>query len=55
MTLFGEVEVVRMGYGGRSTPSLHPLDAALNLPPERYSHRVRQRVAAEAAKNWKRN
>jgi hypothetical protein len=51
MTLFGEVEVVRMGYGGRSTPSLHPLDAALNLPPERYSHRVRQRVAAEAAKN----
>src|SRR5262249_9813119 len=51
MTLFGEVEVVRMGYGGRSTPSLHPLDAALNLPPERYSHRVRQRVAVEAAKN----
>ena len=51
MTLFGEVELVRMGYGGRSTPSLHPLDAALNLPPERYSHRVRQRVAAEAAKN----
>ena len=27
MTLFGEVEVVRMGYGGRSAPSLHPLDA----------------------------
>src|SRR5215475_12509062 len=51
MTLFGEVEVVRMGYGGCSAPSLHPLDAALNLPPERYSHRVRQRVAAEAAKN----
>jgi hypothetical protein len=51
MTLFGEVEVVRMGYGGDSAPSLHPLDAALNLPPERYSHSVRQRVAVEAAKN----
>ncbi len=51
LTLFGEVEVVRMGYGGDSAPSLHPLDAALNVPPERSSHRVRQRVAVEAAKN----
>ena len=51
MTLFGAVEMVRMGYGGPSTPSLHPLDATLNLPPERYSHSVRQRVAVEAAKN----
>jgi len=34
-----------------SAPSLHPLDATLNLPPERYSHSVRQRVAVEAAKN----
>lgn len=50
-TVFGEVEVTRQGYGGRSTPSLHPLDAELNLPPERYSHGVRRRVAAEAAKN----
>jgi len=51
LTLFGEVEIVRMGYGGPSAPSLHPLDATLNLPPERYSHSVRQRVAVEAAKN----
>lgn len=50
-TVFGEVEVRRQGYGGRSTPSLHPLDAELNLPPERYSHGVRRRVAAEAAKS----
>ena len=29
--------------------SLHPLDAALNLPPERYSLEVRRRVAEAAA------
>ena len=29
--------------------SLHPLDAALNLPPERYSLEVRRRVAVAAA------
>jgi hypothetical protein len=50
MTIFGEVEVTRTGYGGHGTPSLHPLDAALNLPPECYSHGVRHRVAVEAAK-----
>jgi hypothetical protein len=50
MTIFGEVEVTRTGYGGHGTESLHPLDAALNLPPERSSHGVRQRVAVEAAK-----
>lgn len=27
MTLFGAVEIVRMGYGRPSAPSLHPLDA----------------------------
>ncbi len=28
MTIFGEVEVTRTGYGGHDTQSLHPLDAA---------------------------
>jgi len=50
-TLFGEVELERQGYGGRGQESLHPLDAELNLPPERYSHGVQRRVAVEAAKN----
>lgn len=50
-TIFGEVAVTRQGYGGDGLPGLHPLDAELNLPPERYSHGVRRRVAAEAAKN----
>jgi hypothetical protein len=50
MTIFGEVEIVRMGYGGCGTPSLHPLDAALNVPPEHDSHGIRRRVAVDAAK-----
>src|SRR5713101_6397111 len=49
MTIFGGVEVTRTGYGGHGIESLHPLDAALNVPPEHYSHGVRHRVAVEAA------
>jgi hypothetical protein len=50
-SIFGTVEVARTGYGAAGTPSLHPLDGALNLPPEKYSLEVRRRVAMEAAKN----
>lgn len=49
-TLFGTVTVTRLGYGADGAPSLHPLDGALNLPVEKYSHDVRRRVALEAAK-----
>ncbi len=49
-SIFGEVEVARTGYGAAGTPSLHPLDGALNLQPEKYSLEVRRRVAIEAAK-----
>ena len=49
-SIFGEVEVARTGYGAAGTRSLHPLDSALNLPPEKYSLEVRRRVAIEAAK-----
>jgi hypothetical protein len=49
-TIFGPVEVTRTGYRAEDQPSLHPLDAALNLPPEKYSLEVRRRVAMEAAK-----
>jgi hypothetical protein len=38
-------------YGAAGTASLHPLDGALNLPPEKYSLEVRRRVAIEAAKS----
>jgi hypothetical protein len=50
-TIFGTVTVSRTGYGAEGKPSLHPLDGALNLPAEKYSHEVRRRVAIEAAKN----
>lgn len=48
-SLFGTVTVTRTGYGGRAVQSLQPLDAALNLPPERYSHSLRRRAAEVAA------
>ena len=50
MTLFGAVELYRVGYGDRGGTSLHPLDADLNLPKDRYSLGVRRRAAEEAAK-----
>jgi len=49
-SIFGTVEVARTGYRAAATESLHPLDGALNLPPEKYSLEVRRRVAIEAAK-----
>jgi hypothetical protein len=51
MTLCGEVEIVRRGYGGPRAPSLQPLEATLHLPPERYSPSVRPRGAVAAAKH----
>ena len=38
-----------MGYARAGHESLHPLDAALNLPAERYSLEVRRRVAEAAS------
>ncbi len=50
-TVFGDVKVGRMGYGTEGAESLHPLDAELNLPPERYSLELRHRVAEESSKS----
>jgi hypothetical protein len=49
-TVFGKVEVRRLGYGGEGADSLHPLDGELNLPQELYSHELRRRAAEEVAK-----
>ena len=48
-TIFGTVQVERVGYARAGHESLHPLDAALNLAGERYSLEVRRRVAEAAA------
>jgi hypothetical protein len=50
-TVFGTVSVERAGYGQQGAESLHPLDAELNLPDDRYSLELRRRVAEEAAKS----
>lgn len=50
-TTFGTVRVGRTGYATAGEPSLHPLDAKLNLPDEKYSLEVRRRVAEEVTKS----
>ena len=50
LTIFGAIEIVRQGFGGRSTDSRFPVDADLNLPQEKYSLEVRRRCAIEAAR-----
>ena len=49
-TVFGTVTVERAGYRGREGGAVMPLDAALNLPPDKYSHGVRARAARLVAK-----
>ncbi len=50
-TIFGEVVVSRVAYGGRKINSLQPLDGELNLPLEKYSHGLSERVASAVAFN----
>jgi len=50
LTIVGEVVVRRWAYEAKGVATLHPADAALNLPTERYSFGVRRLVAEEACK-----
>jgi hypothetical protein len=47
-TKFGEVEFERLLYQAPGTDGLAPLDAAMELPDEKYSYEVRRIVAEEA-------
>jgi len=49
-TIVGKVVVPRMAYQAPGARDLHPMDAALNLPPELFSHGVRRMVAKEVAR-----
>jgi hypothetical protein len=49
-SLLGRVPVPRLAYQEPGTSDLHPMDAALNLPREMYSHGLRRMVAKEAAR-----
>ena len=51
MTLFGEVEVRRKGYGARGVCSVFPLDAELNLPAHNYSHGLCRRMSKEVSRH----
>ena len=50
VSLFGDVEVHRLGYSQRQQSSVFPLDQALNLPKDQYSFGLRKRLTAEAIK-----
>src|SRR5215471_18040529 len=50
-SLFGTVQVERLGYCTSGQESLHPFDAELNLPNELYAHALRKKVAVEAARS----
>ncbi len=51
MSLFGDVKVTRKGYWQKAAACLFPLDAQLNLSPDKYSDGMRRRVVDEVAKN----
>src|SRR3990172_3670022 len=48
VTLFGTVSIPRMAYGSRGQPSLHPLDAQLQLPARRFSYEIQRRLVKSA-------
>jgi hypothetical protein len=50
MSVFGPVELCRLGYSDRTLESVFPLDAQLNLPVEHYSHGLRERVGEAVAR-----
>lgn len=50
-TPVGEIEVKRLLYQAPGVEGLAPLDAALGLPDEKYTHGVRRIVAEESAKS----
>jgi hypothetical protein len=50
-TLVGDVVVSRVGYSQRGQGTVFPMDASLNLPPEKFSLGVRHVVALAVASN----
>ena len=48
VTRFGPIGVMRLAYRHKGTKNLYPADAVANLPPEKYSHGLRE-IAAKAA------
>lgn len=49
VSIVGRVDIGRFAHQARGVDGLHPMDAALNLPPELHSHAVRRLAAEHAA------
>ena len=47
-TVFGAIDIDRIGYGGRGHQSIHPLDADLQLPERSFSYELQRRLAKAA-------
>src|SRR3989440_2124139 len=50
-TVFGTVEVLRMGYSRPGAPSIFPLDKALALPARSFSYELQRRLVKAAVQN----
>jgi hypothetical protein len=50
-TVFGTVELVRMGYSRPGAPSIFPLDKALALPARSFSYELQRRLVKTAVQN----
>src|ERR1700692_757473 len=50
-TVFGTVELVRMGYSRPGAPSIFPLDQALALPARSFSYELQRRLVKAAVQN----
>jgi hypothetical protein len=50
-TVFGAVEIVRMGYCRPGAPSIFPLDQALVLPARSFSYELQRRLVKAAVQN----
>ena len=50
-TIFGPVEIQRMGYSRGGAPSMYPLDRALALPARSFSYELQRRLVKAAVQN----
>ena len=50
-TVFGTVEVTRMGYSRPGMPTLFPLDQTLSLPGRSFSYELQRRLVKAAVQN----
>jgi hypothetical protein len=50
-TVFGTVELVRMGYSHPGVPGIFPLDRALTLPARSFSYELQRRLVKAAVQN----